>query len=1318
MSKKSKKDENDKNIAKEYHLTTARDHMLFKEMWGGSANLIEILTFIMDKWKVSLEKTNISDRFIKCFDELITNAADQCSKTAKLKKPHKMDSLWVEFDIETGKIIVANNGDGFDVIIHPEDEKKRYVPEIITTEALRGSNFTKEKDNTRAGTNGVGSKLANAHSLEFTLETYDIKRKKHFKQTSRNHIDIIEPPIITDGDETTEPLTKIEFQLDYAAVGYGSLDPYDPNDKDKTKSKDKFRKINITKNDFIQLEKVIRMRVAQMSVFLGESCTVYYNKEEVPFKTLESLAAAIYEGKTIYVGSANLYDCPAKSISDADKNNEKEIEKIKTFNKSRKLLSKWQIIVAIDVQNTEQLSFVNGVVCTEGNHLEKIKDEIHSAAKEKAKDLIESSSVKYHGQLMSGIAIMMSGMIPNVQWGGGQLKTAIKMDKKEFIGLEIDKKIIKDVCEVLYDRMLISKGQSKKTNNVKIKSDKYEKAAKLGSDSFLILSEGDSADSTVQIGRRDKKCDISGPNFGTFILGGVPMNSRKEVEIREIAGHEPIKIMSKRLTNNETFQQLEAVLNLDKNKKYDTQKERSTLNYGGIIMIADEDLDGYSILTLTMNHFDVFWPELIKCGFIKRLRTPLIRLYPKLKNSKSKVLEFFNENKAKSFLAADNNKEKYTVSYYKGLSAHEHHEIIHMFTNIRNNLITFNYDDKARETFELYYSDNVAPRKIEFSTPVEELTDAESNKLEKEKIIDCSIQIKKFTKDYKLDNLTRKLPSIADGFVITRRRILFGAIYKFGYSGSNDVMKIFQFGGSVAENANYHHGDGSLNTCITNMARSILTMEQLPVLQNKGNTGSEFKGGADAGSPRYVGVRLNRNLVAVLYPKADLTVLDYIWEDNKRSIPKYYAPIAPTIIFRAEKIPADGWNYITWARDIPATLDVLRNMIKDTLDKRRKIKIPASSAGYKGILTAEKDDEYTLGTYEATEKEIIITNLPLRVWAHPYMRIFLKKEEYKDSNRPNVIKKRVIANEYSDEYKAYFDGDGPINECTNDSIRIKFKLKPGALDKIKKSKNLMDVENIIDKGEPIIKYAGSDDSNNNNNTNDEGEEYDDSEAPEIKQYTNKDKIGDEIQKFFGLVVRMRHNLNILSSKGAVSEYKNYEDILKDWFPIRKEIYERRIKREHTLIEIEIKYLKELLRFLSTYKEIGMSENLEENKIIELLEKNKFHKINSRVYNNPGYADENPTEQLNKLIFETDNDYTYLFNTRIIDRSVNNQNKIKSKISELEARLNIINVEIKKDKFVGASQWLREIDEFEKVYNVGIATKWTYGENDHVQFEAK
>ena len=65
------------------------------------------------------------------------------------------------------------------------------------------------------------------------------------------------------------------------------------------------------------------------------------------------------------------------------------------------------------------------------------------------------------------LGLMISGNIPNAQWGGGQLKSSINMDKKTFSTIKLPKEFLNPICEYLYDRMLIAKGNSKRVANVK-----------------------------------------------------------------------------------------------------------------------------------------------------------------------------------------------------------------------------------------------------------------------------------------------------------------------------------------------------------------------------------------------------------------------------------------------------------------------------------------------------------------------------------------------------------------------------------------------------------------------------------------------------------------------------------------------------------------------------------------------------------------------------------------------------------------------------------------------------------------------------------
>jgi hypothetical protein len=61
---------------------------------------------------------------------------------------------------------------------------------------------------------------------------------------------------------------------------------------------------------------------------------------------------------------------------------------------------------------------------------------------------------------------------------------------------------------------------------------------------------------------------------------------------------------------------------------------------------------------------------------------------------------------------------------------------------------------------------------------------------------------------YTIEN--RAIPSVIDGFKPTQRKIIFVA-NRMWKGGSDKPAKVFQFGGRIAAEAQYHHGDTSLN---------------------------------------------------------------------------------------------------------------------------------------------------------------------------------------------------------------------------------------------------------------------------------------------------------------------------------------------------------------------------------------------------------------------------------------------------------------------------------------------------------------------------
>lgn len=125
-----------------------------------------------------------------------------------------------------------------------------------------------------------------------------------------------------------------------------------------------------------------------------------------------------------------------------------------------------------------------------------------------------------------------------------------------------------------------------------------------------------------------------------------------------------------------------------------------------------------------------------------------------------------------------------------------------------------------------------------------------------------------------------------DGLKPSQRKIAFAA-NKLWKTGNEKPMKVFQLGGQAAAISFFHHG--SLDGTIIGMTQTF--KNSLPIFDGIGQFGSLRS--PEAGAPRYVGVRFNRNF-KLLYKDFELTTPQY--EEGEEIEPKFFLPIIPTVL--------------------------------------------------------------------------------------------------------------------------------------------------------------------------------------------------------------------------------------------------------------------------------------------------------------------------------------------------------------------------------------------------------------------------------------
>lgn len=141
-------------------------------------------------------------------------------------------------------------------------------------------------------------------------------------------------------------------------------------------------------------------------------------------------------------------------------------------------------------------------------------------------------------------------------------------------------------------------------------------------------------------------------------------------------------------------------------KKYNAQRNvikktgASTLNYGTIKLLVDQDPDGADIACLLIQFFSK-WPDLFLQGRIKRLNTPLY-----VARKKDDVKYFYSKDE---YDAYKSNLKGWVIDYMKGLGSLSEEDYREAINNPQDTTIT--YDTNAEKFLAMAFGNRAELRK-------------------------------------------------------------------------------------------------------------------------------------------------------------------------------------------------------------------------------------------------------------------------------------------------------------------------------------------------------------------------------------------------------------------------------------------------------------------------------------------------------------------------------------------------------------------------------------------------------------------------------
>lgn len=785
------------------------------------------------------------------------------------------------------------------------------------------------------------------------------------------------------------------------------VDSYTGDDYTQVSFVPDFKRFNMThlESDTIEL---FKKRVWDLSGVMNKKVGIFYNGTRISISSFRDYCGLYLPEMT-----------RAESLTD-----------LKTAYLSQ---GRWEVLAGASDGEFHQISFVNSICTTQGGtHVDYLVNQVTAGLIEEAQKRCKKVKIKPHF-IKANMFIMANCQIENPAFSS-QTKEQLTSKVAEFGStVELGEKFFKEMFKTGIIDQIIYAAQSREEQLMakKLKGgkksrllgiNKLEDANKAGTKDSqkctLILTEGDSAKAFAMHGLEV----VGRDHFGVYPLRG------KFLNVREAA--------NQTILNNHEVSQIIEIMGLSVGKKYNG--DYSTLRYGSIMIMTDQDADGSHIKGLIINFIHHFWPDLIRSNsFLKEFVTPL------LKASKGKqVLPFFTNNDFKAWAdQRGDDLKNWHIKYYKGLGTSDDKEAKEYFQNILVHEIKFNYlNSEDDEAIDLGFNKKKADDRKDWLARFDMDIFVDHNV----KVLRYYDFINKELIHFSMANNQRAIPSLCDGLKSGQRKILFSAFKR----NMIKEVKVAQFSGYVAEQSGYHHGEQNLADTIIGMAQNFVGSNNINLLMPNGQFGSRSQGGKDAASGRYLHTALSK-LTRLIYMEADDHILTYLDDDGKLVEPMWYLPILPMALVNGSDGIGTGWS-----TNIPNYNPVaLAENIQERLNGRPFKRLDPWYKGYNGeiYLNEGKDKSYICkGVFEYDEDHNLlqITELPIKKWTRDYKTGIEEMMQEKD--------KHIIKIEDMTEYHTSRNVHFRLELCNDQS-----RLDDSEIEKVMKLSTTIPTTNMV-----------------------------------------------------------------------------------------------------------------------------------------------------------------------------------------------------------------------------------------------------------------
>lgn len=972
------------------------DHLLqAPDMYIDSVYCLPRKEFVMINGKIGKIDVSIAPAVIRTITEVIANAMDNGSRSRGAFVDPGIISVTI-----TGRNVISVYNEGLPMAVEMNTQLGMLAPTMNFGVPRTSSNFTTHR--TEVGKNGYGAKATNIYATKFHVEIVDLVRGLHFEQTWTNNMKTVGDPIVIPAVGYTKSFVRVTWEMDWSRLNL----PYG------------------MPNGLPDEVYYIVARICADTSMAGRIPVHFAAKIDGGYEANMNYSSIVDYARLYHFGDFKNYllhyQWPAGTPVD--------IMPDRTQRSKNGVRPEVELLLIDTPGQGGIISFANSMMTPDGG--------VHAKAALTAStsEILESiNGKKGNDSKTSGpgpkltvsdakkhISIIVSVQVTNPSYDGqskkelrspavtisyppGFLNPINKWDFAERLKEDLKAKQMKKLSD--------TDGKKTKYLNNDFK-DKYDDAGDAGTarseDCIAMVVEGDSASA-----------------YALYIIGFHPQKRRKLGIIR-LRGklRNAINATPLELSENKEIKMIKAVLGLKEGMNYLDPKNKSTLRYGQLMILTDQDVDGLHIKGLLFTFFNQYYPTLLQSGFVVSYLTPYLRATNEKQPWRS--TKFFYEKEFEEWKKSNldwEDEKLWTYKYLKGLGSSSKEEAFDDYKDCSQHIVKMVYDEYAKESIDLAFNDKRSNDRKRWimsynpNTPTPVITTLQtiSGFIHHEMI------------GYPIACLKRHINAL-DGNKESQRKVIY-TIYKrwnIGIGAKYKEKKIANLASATSEETNYHHGD-SLPQVIVNMAYDFVGSKNLPFFTQKSALGTRDQGGRDAAQPRYTLTTPNW-WVPYIFMKEDKRILDtylYNTDDGQQVEPKLFLPIIPMHVVNGANGIGTGWmtlipnhHPLDTVDQIVARLDGRKpppikpwyrgfNGEIHILDKRKEkplfpdmliIDLAASKSDEKYTIsrareaaaTAGSSGRYsmiTTGCFDINSKgNVVVTELPIGMWTADYRK--------------------------------------------------------------------------------------------------------------------------------------------------------------------------------------------------------------------------------------------------------------------------------------------------------------------------------------------